>query len=483
MSQQNRRSRDSDATVREKALWGLGGFGENMANSALTSLVNAIYQVGYGLNPVVIGWVLASSRIFDALTDPWMGNLTDNTRSRWGRRRPYVVVGAIALAVSFAFLWLPPAGLGPRGIAIYLGIAAFLFYLAFTVFIIPYSALGLEMVTDYQARTRLFVFRLVPAFLGSLLVPTLYAAARSDWFGNNEMVGMRYIGILIAGVILLTALPSGLFCRERYAHRAQEKIRLLDAVRETLSNRPFVILISAVLLTFIGLFCAIIVYSNVNIYYISAGNKDRAGTIGMHVGIIKGVGELLMLPVFTVLASRFQKHRLAAAGLGISAAGYLLSLVFFTPDNPYLLLVAYLPANLGLCACWLLNGSMMADICDSDELSTGRRREGMFSAVFSICYKGGIALGALLGSYLLQWAGARGETDAAASVVHLAPEVINQIRWAYALPPALCFAGAAWLMCRYPLTCERMAEIRHTLDSQKPEQTSGSHEPPPETSP
>jgi glycoside/pentoside/hexuronide:cation symporter, GPH family len=211
MSHEKKRPAAGDAPLHEKALWGLGGFGENMANSALTSLVNAIYQVGYGLNPVVIGWVLASSRIFDALTDPWMGNLTDNTRSRWGRRRPYVVVGAIALAVSFAFLWLPPAGLGPRGIAIYLGLAAFLFYLAFTVFIIPYSALGLEMVTDYQARTRLFVFRLIPAFLGSLLVPTLYAAARSDLFGNNEMVGMRYVGILIAAVILLTALPSGIF--------------------------------------------------------------------------------------------------------------------------------------------------------------------------------------------------------------------------------------------------------------------------------
>jgi Na+/melibiose symporter-like transporter len=471
MTPQERPSRDSDASVREKALWGLGGFGENMANSALASMVNAIYQVGYGLNPVVIGWVLASSRILDALTDPWMGNLTDNTRSRWGRRRPYVVLGAVALAVSFAFLWLPPAGLGPRGIAIYLGLAAFLFYLAFTVFIIPYSALGLEMVTGYQARTRLFVFRLVPAFLASLLVPTLYAAARSDLFGNNEMVGMRYIGIFIAGVILVTALPAGLFCRERYAHRAQEKIRLRDAIRETLGNRPFVILIGAVLLTFSGLFCAIIVYSNVNIYYICSGDKDLAGTIGMHIGITKGIGELLMLPVFTVLALRFQKHRLAAAGLVISAAGYLLSLVLFTPEKPYLLLAAYLPANLGLCACWLLNGSMMADVCDFDELQTGRRREGMFSAVFSICYKGGIALGALFGSYLLHWAGARGESDGTASVVFLAPEVIHQIRWAYALPPALCFAGAAFLMWRYPLTRQRMAEIRHTLDHRKPGQS------------
>ncbi len=191
------------------------------------------------------------------------------------------------------------------------------------------------MVTDYQARTRLFIFRLVPAFIGSLIVPTLYKFARSDVFGGNELVGMRYIGVIIAIVILLTALPAGLFCRERHAASTEgrEKLKLFTAIRETLSNKPFVILLGAVFLTFFGLFCAIVVYSNVNIYYICGGNKDTAGDIGANVGVIKGLGELAMLPVFGFLAVRFQKHRLAAAGLGIGAAGYLLSWFFYTPDS------------------------------------------------------------------------------------------------------------------------------------------------------
>ena len=455
-----------DATLMEKSLWGLGGFGENMANNALPSLANAIYQVGYGLNPVVLGWVLASSRFFDALIDPIIGNLSDNARTRWGRRRPFVVGGAILLAITFAFLWLPPAGLSTTGIAIYLTVAAFFFYLAFTIFVIPFSALGLEMVTDYQGRTKLFMFRLVPAFMASLIVPTLYKFARSDIFGGNELVGMRYIGIIIAVVILLTAVPAGVFCRERHATSSQgkENLKLYAAIRETLANKPFVILLGAVFLTFFGLFCAIIVYSNVNIYYICGGDKDASGDIGANVGVIKGLGELAMLPVFGFLAVRFQKHRLAALGLGIGAVGYLLSWFFYTPDSPYLQLVAYLPANLGLCACWLLNGSMMADICDSDELETGRRREGMFSAVFAICYKGGIAAGALFGSYLLQWSGVRGETDAAANIVTMAPEVVTNIRIAYLLPPALCYLGAAVFMICYPLTQARVNEIRRALD-------------------
>lgn len=461
------KSASKDATLFEKSLWGMGGFGENMANNALPSLANAIYQVGYGLNPVVLGWVLASSRIFDALTDPFIGNLSDNARTRWGRRRPFVVAGAILLAITFAFLWLPPAGLSTTGIAIYLTIAAFFFYLAFTIFVIPFSALGLEMVTDYQGRTQLFMFRLVPAFIASLIVPTLYKIARSSLFGGNEMVGMRYVGVIIAVVILLTAVPAGLFCRERNASSAQgkEKLKLGAAIRETLNNKPFVILLGAVFLTFFGLFCAIIVYSNVNIYFICGGDKDASGDIGANVGVIKGLGEIAMLPIIAFLATRIQKHRLAALGLGVGAGGYLLSWLFYTPDSPYLQLVAYLPANLGLCACWLLNGSMMADICDSDELETGRRREGMFSAVFAICYKGGIAGGALFGNYLLQWSGVRGESDAAAAIVELAPDVVTNIRIAYMLPPALCLLGAAGFMICYPLTRARVQANRDALDA------------------
>ncbi len=461
------RGTSKDATFKEKAVWGLGGFGENMANNALPSLANAIYQVGYGLNPVILGWVLASSRFFDALVDPVIGNLSDNARTRWGRRRPFVVAGAILLAITFAFLWLPPAGLSITGIAIYLTIASFLFYVAFTIFVIPYSALGMEMVTDYQARTNLYIFRLVPAFTASLLVPMLYKFARSDWFGGNEMLGMRYIGVIIAVVILFTALPAGLFCRERHPSVAvgKEKLKLYAAIRETLHNKPFVILLGAVFLTYFGLFCAVIVYSNVNIYYICSGNKDLSGDIGANVGVIKGLGELAMLPVFSILAARFQKHRLAAAGLSIGAAGYLASWFFYTPQSPYLQLAAYLPANLGLCACWMLNGSMMADICDSDQLETGRRREGTFSAVFSICYKGGIAAGALFGNYLLQWSGVRGESDAGAQIVRLAPEVIDKIRLAYLLPTAICYFGAAALMLCYPLTRRRVKEMRAKLEA------------------
>jgi Na+/melibiose symporter-like transporter len=201
-------------------------------------------------------------------------------------------VGAVLLAVTFALLWLPPAGLSATGITIYLTVAAFMFYLAFTILVIPHSALGLEMVTGYEARTRLSIFRLVPAFLASLIVPTLYEFARSNVFGGNVMVGMRYIGVGIVVVILFTALSAGFFCRERH-----------------------------------------------------------------------------------------------------------------------------------------------------------------------------VAAGALFGNYLLQWSGVRGGTDAAASIVQLAPDVISNIRFAYLLPPAVCYPGAAGFMIACPLMRSRMRSIRAELEA------------------
>ena len=115
----------------------------------------------------------------------------------------------------------------------------------------------------------------------------------------------------------------------------------------------------------------------------------------------------------------------------------------------------------------MLNGSMMADICDSDELASGLRREGLFSAVFAICYKAGIAGGTLFGNYLLHWSGVRGESVGGASVVTLVPEVVSNIRLAYLLPTSLCFLGAAVLMLLYPLTQAKVQAIRTALENRK----------------
>ena len=130
-----------------------------------TSLAFLIFGVGMGISPLYIGLALSASRIVDAVTDPLMGNITDNTKSRWGRRRPYIFLGAILMSIIFASIWFTPRSASELWQATYLIVTCSLFYMAFTIWVIPYSGLGLEMVIDYDERTRLMTFRVFPSYI------------------------------------------------------------------------------------------------------------------------------------------------------------------------------------------------------------------------------------------------------------------------------------------------------------------------------
>ncbi len=447
--------------VKEKLAWGVGGMAESLANNAIFTLVHPIYQIGIGISPVFIGYALSASRILDAITDPIIGNVSDNTRSRWGRRRPFIFAGAILMSLFFAFMWWPPLAWGHTGIFVYLAVTALLFYLAFTVFIIPYSGLGLEMAEDPAQRAQLFSYRVVPSFVVSLVFPWLYKLSLLGVFGNNEVEGVRWVGIGIAILILLTALPSALFCRERFAAHKQEHIGLKEAARHTLSDRPFQILMGAVFLVYVGLYIAMPVYSYINIFHVFGGDKEAAAKVAGVVGTVVALTQIGATPVIGWLTKWFDKKKVLMGGLVVSGCGYLGAWLLMTPSHPYLQLVPKLFGDVGLCTCWLLNGALVADICDEDELRTGRRREGMYSAVFAFMYKTAVGVVSLLGGFVLLWAGVEDK------IVHLSQPTLERLRLVYTLVPAVCFLGAAALLTIYPLTVARVNAIREKLEAMR----------------
>ncbi|MEN8255812.1 MAG: MFS transporter, partial [Verrucomicrobiota bacterium] len=185
------------APLFSKIAWGMGGLPEMLANNAILVLVYQIYNIELGLNPMWIGVALMISRILDAVTDPLMGNLTDNTRTKWGRRRPWILLGAVIMSVFFAMIWLIPPGLGQMGLFAWFATMTVLFYIGFTIFIIPFGALGLELELDYDLRTKLQVFRLFPSFAGGFVLPWLYKMTLSDCFAHETLAtavnGVRYV--------------------------------------------------------------------------------------------------------------------------------------------------------------------------------------------------------------------------------------------------------------------------------------------------
>jgi Na+/melibiose symporter-like transporter len=441
-----------------KFFWGIGGFAENLANNSLLSLAYPIFGVGMGISPFYIGLALSVSRIIEAVTDPLMGNITDNTKSRWGRRRPWIFIGSILMSVLFAAIWFTPRMPNSPWPVVYLIVMCSLFYMAFTLWVIPFSGLGLELAEDYDERTQLMAFRVAPAFIVGIAISSLYKLTlmKDIWHGN-EVIGARYVCSVVAVLMLITGIIPAIFCRERYSQTHHEKIKLWPSIVLTFKDRSFMLLIGSAFFVFVGLFFMIPLLTYISLYYVCQGSKDLMATIGMYTGIVQATAQILSMFLIGFIAKYFDKKKILIAGLGIGIIGYLSSWFLFTPKIPYLAILPPVIINIGLCACWVLNGSFNADICDYDELKTGRRREGMYSAVFSFLSKLAIALVSTVSSWILVQLGFVGK------IIHPTAQQLFTLRWFYIAVPVVAMFLAIFCMWGYPLTRERVEEIQGKL--------------------
>ena len=445
-------------SVAKKLAWGIGGFAENLANNALLTLAYPIFGVGMGLSPFYIGLALSASRIIDAITDPIMGNITDNTKSRWGRRRPWIFIGAILMSLVFAAIWFTPRLENQLIPAIYLIVMCSLFYMAFTIWVVPFSGLGLELVEDYVERTRLMAFRVAPSFIVGAAIGSLYKITLMEHlWGGDEVIGARYVGLIVGSLMLVTGIIPAIFSRERFATTRQDKTKIWLALTLTIKNEPFLLLIGSVFFVFVALFFMIPLLTYISLYYVCNGSKQLMASIGVYIAFVQATFQLLSMFAISYLAKFLDKKKVLIGGLLLGIFGYLSSWFLFTPKYPYLTILPPVIINIGLCACWVLNGSFSADICDYDELKTGRRREGMFSAVFGFLNKLAIALVSTLSSWMLVRLGFEGEN------LNPTIEQLFTLRWFYIVVPVTAMVGAILCMWKYPLTRERVKEIQGEL--------------------
>jgi Na+/melibiose symporter-like transporter len=452
---------------KQKFFWGLGGFAENLANNALSSLAYPIFGVGMGISPLWIGIAQSASRVVEIVTDPIIGNMTDQTKSRWGRRRPWIFVGAILMSIFFTSVWFTPR---PEGDSywpiVYMIIFTSLFYSAFTLWNIPYSGLGLELETDYNERTKLMIFRVVPSFIVGIAISSLYKLTlMKDVWGGDEIIGARYVCSIIAVLMLITGIIPAIFCKERFGQPSQhDKLSMWRSMALTFKDKPFLLLIGSAFFVFVGLFFMIPLLTYISLYHSCQGSKDLMATVGMYTGFIQAGTQILSMFVIGYVGKFFDKKVVLISGLTIGIIGYISSWFLFTPGNPYLTIIPPVIINIGLCACWVLNGSFNCDICDYDELKTGRRREGMYSAVFAFLTKLAIAFVMSVSSWVLVELGFSG-TD-----IHPTPDQLFTLRWIYIVIPVIAMSCAVLCMWRYPLTRERVNEIQEQL-KQKREET------------
>ncbi len=466
-----------------KAVYGAGAFVNNLLAGAIGGMV-IVLNLGLGMNPALVGLLGAMPRLTDALTDPVMGYISDHTRSRWGRRRPYIFGGAIAAAVIYALLWQLPAG---RSESFYFGyflVGAILFYAAYTVFATPWVALGYELTPDYHERTRLMGVQNFIGQLAYLATPWfLWIMTNERWF-DDQIRGAAVLAVLIAIVVAGLGILPAIVLREPF-HRiaaAEERAArpprpggaregtglratvatFLRGIGTTMSSRPFLKLCAATFLVFNGFILIASFQYYVIIYYVFGGDQALGAEYAGYAGTLGALSTFLVIPAVTKLGTVVGKRTAFLASTGVSMVGYGLKWFAYTPDAPWLVL---LPAPLmafGLGGLFTLMPSMIADVVDVDELRTHQRREGMFGSIFWWFVKLGMAAALAGGGVLLNLTGFDVELGGSQTA-----RAITLMRVFDAFIPAIASGVAIWVVASYGITEQSAREVRARLERRR----------------
>lgn len=457
---------------RHKVIYGLGAFVNNTLADAIGRMM-IVLNLGLGMSPALVGLLGALPRLTDALTDPLMGYASDNTRSRWGRRRPYIFVGAISVAIVFTILWQLPPGKSEGWYFWYFLAGSLIFFLAYTVYATPWVALGYEMTPDYHERTRLMGVQNFFGNIAYMISPYFLAIMFLPQFGD-VVTGAGYLAIVIAVVVLSLGLLPAIFLRERFKDVGGEDGEgkgsgighiVMDFLRgfgKALSFKPFLKLCVATFLVFNGFILIAAFQSYVIIYYVFEGDQAAGSIFVGHSGLVQALSALIVIGIVTFLATKIGKRRAFYFSTGVSMVGYALKWFCYTPDNPWLVLIPAPLMAFGLAGLFTLMPSMVADVVDADELNTHERREGMYGSIFWWVVKLGQSAAILGGGLLLVWTGFD---------VELGPnqteEAIRLMRLSDAIVPFVASGIAIWAIASYTITEEKAHEVRTQLEARR----------------
>jgi GPH family glycoside/pentoside/hexuronide:cation symporter len=449
---------------KEKAALGAGYLAKFYGDNGVKSMAIPFYQMVLKVDPGVLGLILALPRLLDAFTDPIVGLISDNCRSRFGRRKPIIVLGAILQAIAFGAIWMVPSGLSEGATIAYLVTTLLIFYTCFSIFSVPLMSLTYEMTPDYQERTRVSAFANFFGKLGELSYSWVFWAANLAVFGS-VMHGMRTVGWTIAICIMgLVGIIPGLFVRERHFQRAatQEKVRLGPAFKAAFSNRAFLVLIGFTVCQVL----AGMLSSNIDYYLlvyhmhggdIVEGSKWKAVlSTGFAV-----VGIAAIYPV-NWMANRLGKRTTLFIIFGLNLVGGLAKWFIFNPGNPWKILLDPLLCGPAWTAVNILTISMLADVCDDDEHKHGLRREGMLGSLFSWIQKFGYAAAFFGAGLALNFVGFDAHLGANQSA-----GAITGMRLMLAGSITLWSLFAILLLVYYPLSKKRAYEIRDELEKRR----------------
>lgn len=456
-----------------KVAFGLGMLANQMFPAALGIFMVVLVQ-DMGFPTWMWGILFFLPRAYDAILDPIMGFISDNTRSKWGRRRQYVFIGAVMLGIGFVAMWQLHRADGLTYNFLYFLFWSLVFFTGLTVFSIPYVAMGYEMSDDFHERTSIMA---VAQWIGQwawVIAPWFWVVMYDPkWFANADTAA-RTLSVWVGVACMLLAMVPAVFLPSRstkddthlvpltLANIGHGFAELLDGFKEAFACVPFRKLCFATFLIF-NAFNTVAAFSFfIVVYHLFNGSTAAAGiwpTLFGSLGAL--ITTFAVIPSVAWMSRRVGKKRAFMVSQGISILGYVLLWLLMVPGKPWLVMLALPFFSFGIGGLFTLMMSMTADVCDLDELATGKRREGIFGAIYWWMVKLGFAVAGLLSGAIMAFVAF---TPGAA----VQPAgAVDGLRLFYSGVPILGTLLAMWFMRDYDLDEARAQEVHTELERRK----------------
>lgn len=454
----------------QKSAFGAGHLVLNLLPGAL-GVFMFFLLTAFGMNPFLAGLLGGLPRIFDAITDPIMGFISDNTTSDWGRRRPYIFIGAILSGIFFVLLWQLDENNSQTYNFWYFLIMSMVFLVGNTMFATPLIGLGYEMTSDYNERTKLMAFSQTVGQFAWMIVPWFWVLIADPDLFESQAVGVRQLSVVVGVACIALGLLPAIFCKGLDASNMENRKEitfktmfsnlkaLMEGIVQVSKNKPFVKLCVATFLVFNGFQLVASFSYFIIVFYMFNGDYGLAGNWPAWFSTITAVATaFLVIPIVSWISDKMGKRKAFIISTALSIVGYILKWWGFSPENPWLIFMPIPFMAFGLGGLFTLMMSMTADVCDLDELENGMpRKEGTFGAIYWWMVKLGQALALVLGGLVLELVG----FDQNATIQ--TAETLTNLRIADIAIPAITAGLAIWVMMSYDLTENRARKIQIEL--------------------
>ncbi len=440
-----------------KFAFGAGDVGPAVATAIMSFFLLFFLTDVARLDPAVAGVILLLTKIWDAVNDPIVGMLSDRIKTRWGRRRPWFLFGAVPFGLTFFLLFIVPQ-VSNNGKFWYYLVISLLLDTAFTVVNVPYTALTPELTRDYDERTSLNSFRFAFSIGSGLIAAVVHPIIVS---AMQPTVGIQGAYAVSAGVWAVVATLPFFFAfwgtYERHQPDAEEDLPFREALKITFSNRAFRYVTGIYLLSWL----VVQTVSTIVIYYMTYWLR-QPGLVPVVILAVQG-SALIWLFIWTAVSRRTGKKGVYYRGM-IFWIVVAFALFAVQPGWPSWVIIALAAlAGVGVATAYLVPWAMLPDVIELDELETGKRREGAFYGFFVLLQKLGLALGLFLVSQVLNWTGYITPPEGITAPIVQPDSALLAIRLMIGPLPALILAAGIYLVYKFPITKENHEQALQEL--------------------